>query len=358
MKSAIWGCGGIANTHAEAIQAMGAQLAAVVDVNADAAADFAARWGAAAHGTDKEILFAEDIDIVHVCTPPNLHYEMVTELLTRKKHVLCEKPLCFENAQADELAALAKKQGCICAINFNVRFHMAGQKARQVVAAADFGPVMLVHGNYLQEFGAFPIPLDWRFNPVLAGRMRAVTEIGSHWADIAQYISGRKIVAVSALFGRFNPVRKLDDRVMYPIDKHECGEEFSVISEDTACVNLKFDDGAIGTVTLSLISEGRINLITLEVTGENKNLWWNSEDNNKLHTATKGGGVHTEVFGFGGGFADTFRALVSHYYAAVETGTLPEHPVYPDLSEGAGIVKICNAMLQSADADGAWTPVA
>lgn len=357
MKAAIWGCGNIANTHAEAIKAMGVQIAAVVDVNADAAAAFAARWGAAAHGTDKELLFAGDIDIVHVCTPPNLHFDMVTELLMRKKHVLCEKPLCFENAQADELAALAKQQGCICAINFNVRFHMACQKARQVVEAEDFGPVMLVHGNYLQEFGAFPVPLDWRFNPVLAGRMRAVTEIGSHWADIAQYISGRKIMAVSALFGRYNPVRILDERMMYPLGSHEGGEEFNVISEDTACVNLKFDDGAIGTVTLSLISEGRINRITLEVTGENKNLWWNSEDNNMLHTATKGGGVHTDVFGFGNGFADTFRTLAGHYYAAVEAGKLPARPVYPDFTDGAAIVRICNAMLQSADADGAWTPV-
>lgn len=357
MKAAIWGAGRIANTHAEAIKAMGGGLAAVVDVSAEAAADFALRWGAAAHGTDKELLFAPDIDIVHVCTPPNLHFEMVSELLQRKKHVLCEKPLCFENAQADELAALARQQGCICAINFNVRFHMACQKAREVVAAEDFGPVMLVHGNYLQEFNAFPAPLDWRYNPVLAGRMRAVTEIGSHWADIAQYISGRKILAVSALFGRFNPKRVLDGGVMYPIGKHEGGEVFDVISEDAACVNLKFADGAIGAVTLSEVSEGRINRITLEVTGENKNLWWNSEDNNMLHTAAKGGGVNTEVFGFGNGFADTFRTLVGHYYAAVQAGKLPERPVYPDFTEGAGIVKICNAMLASADKDSAWTPI-
>lgn len=357
MKAAIWGAGNIAHTHAEALQAVGVELAAVVDVTTEKARDFAQRWNVPVYGDDPTVLLTEDIDVVHVCTPPNLHFEMVSLLLKNKKHVLCEKPLCFENGQADELVRMAKENGCICAINFNVRFHMACQKAKNVVGDPSFGPVMLIHGNYLQEFNAFPAPLDWRYNPILAGRMRAVTEIGSHWTDIAQYISGRKIEAVSALFGRFNPTRMLDDNMMYPVGKHEGGEKIDVISEDAACINLKFSDGAIGTVTLSEISQGRINRITLEVTGENENLWWNSEDNNMLHTARKGGGVNTEVFGFGNGFADTFRTLVSHYYAAVETGTVPEAPVYPDFSEGALIVKICNAILESADADGRWTAV-
>ena len=357
MKAAIWGSGNIANTHAEALKAIGVELAAVVDVSEEKAAEFAARWNVPVHGVDPEVLFAGGIDVVHVCTPPNLHFDMVTELLMRKKHVLCEKPLCFENAQAAALSKLAKESGCVCAINFNVRFHMACQKARQIVQDRDFGPVMLVHGNYLQEFNAFPAPLDWRYNPTLAGRMRAVTEIGSHWTDIAQYISGQKIVAVSALFGRFNPTRVLDGGVMYPQGKHLGGEAIEVISEDAACVNLKFEGGAIGTVMLSEVSQGRINRITLEVTGENKNLWWNSEDNNMLHTAVKGGGVNTEVFGFGNGFADTFRTLVGHYYAAVESGKALEAPLYPDFSEGALIVRICNAMLQSADRDGAWVAV-
>jgi predicted dehydrogenase len=233
---------------------------------------------------------------------------------------------------------------------------MACQKARQVVQNASFGPVMMIHGNYLQEFNAFPAPLDWRYNTALAGRMRAVTEIGSHWADISQYISGRRILAVSALFGRFNPTRTLENGMMYPVGKHE-GEEISVVSEDAACVSFKFEGGAIGAVTLSEVSQGRINRITLEITGENKNLWWNSEDNNMLNTAVKGGGVNTEVFGFGNGFADTFRSLVEHFYEAVKAGGAPEEHVYPGFAEGANIVKICNAMLKSADSDGAWVAI-
>lgn len=357
MKVAIWGCGNIANNHAEALKAIGIELAVAVDVNIQKAEEFAARWNIPNYGTDPNMIFDNGIDVIHVCTPPNLHYEMVSTLLDQKKHVLCEKPLCFKNEQADRLAKTAKDNGCICAINFNVRFHMACQKAKKIVQDESFGPVVLVHGNYLQEFNAFPAPLDWRYNQVLAGRMRAVTEIGSHWADIVQFITGHKICAVSALFGRFNPVRKLDNGMMYPSEKHEGGEIINVVSEDAACAGLKFSNGAIGAVTLSEVSQGRINRLTLEVTGEDKNLWWNSEDNNMLHTARKGEGVHTEIFGFGNGFTDTFRALVKHYYTAVQEGKQPDDPVYPNFDQGAQIVKICNAMLQSAENCGAWVTI-
>ncbi len=357
MRAAIWGAGNIANTHAEALKAAGIDLMAAVDVTEEKAQAFAQRWHIPAYGTNPELLFAPEIDTVHVCSPPSLHFEMVSRLLEHKKHVLCEKPLCFDDQEADQLAKLAQEKGCICAVNFNVRFHMACQKARGVVASPGFGPVMLIHGSYLQEFNAFPAPLDWRYNPKLAGRMRAVTEIGSHWADIAQYISGKNICAVSALFGRYNPVRLVEDGHMYPLGTREAKETIEVISEDTACVNLQFEDGAIGSVTLSEVSQGRINRISLEVTGETQNLWWNSEENNMLHTAMKGGGVNTEVFGFGNGFADTFRSLVKLYYQAVESGVQTPLPAYPDFTAGAQIVKICNAMLRSADDDGRWVPI-
>lgn len=357
MKSAIWGGGNIANTHAAALKARGIEIAAIVDISEEKAKAFAEKWGIKSYGTDPEILFVEEITTVHVCTPPNLHFEMVMTLLEHHKNVLCEKPLCFDNEQAELLAKKAEESGLICGINLNVRFHMACQKAKKVVQSETFGPVLLVHGNYMQEFHAFPAPCDWRYNEVLAGRMRAVTEIGTHWMDIAQFISGKKVTAVSALFGRFYPTRYLEENVMYTDSENGRREPISVRSEDAAVVNIKFEDGAIGSMVLSEVSPGRINRITLEVTGENGNLWWNSEDNNMLHTAKKGKGVNTEVFGFGNGFADTFRELVNQFYAAVESGVVPDEPEYPDFESGAVIVKLCNALLESAENDSKWVSV-
>lgn len=358
MKTAIWGAGYIACTHAEALLAAGIDIAAVVDVNEEKAKAFAAQYQIEKWGRDSSLLLADEIRTVHVCTPPNLHYDMVMMLLEHGKNVLCEKPLCFENGQAEKLAKKAKECGVVCAINYNVRFHMACQKARKLVDSESFGRVNLIHGSYLQEFHAFPAPVDWRYHTELAGRMRAVTEIGTHWVDIAQYISGQKITALSANFGNFYPERYVEAGMMYPDSDHGRRQErMNVSSEDAAAVNLKFENGAIGTVLLSEVSQGRVNRISLEVTGEKMNLWWNSEDNNILNTAVKGNGVNSEIFAFGNGFMDTFRELVKAFYKDVKAGCVSDSPVYSTFEDGKDIVKICNAMLQSADSDGKWVSV-
>lgn len=355
MNVAIIGAGEIANTHAEALKASGIFIEAVVDAKYEVAERFAKKWGIPNYGTDDSIVYTDSIQVVHVCAPPNLHYEMVSALIKAGKHVLCEKPLCFEDAQAEELAAMAKEYGVVCATNFNVRFHMACQKAKQLVDDGEFGRVLLVHGNYLQEFHALPAPVGWRYNHALAGRMRAVTEIGTHWFDIAQFISGKKIKAVSAQFANCSPTRYVKDGIMY--HESDAGEKMEVDSEDIASINIRYEDGVIGSVLLSEISPGRVNDINLEVTGEKGNVWWNSEQYNILHKATKNSGVNSEIFAFGNGFMDTFRELTKHFYEAVEAGKQPENPVYPTFEEAANIVKICNAVLRSADNNAAWEEV-
>ena len=357
MKAGIWGAGFVAHTHAEAIKGESVSIGAVVDVDLQCAKDFADKWDVETYGSDESILFRDDITVVHVCTPPNLHYEMIMKLLDAGKHVLCEKPLCLENEQAEELVRYAKEKSLLCAVNYNVRFHQACQKAMEIVSSADFGPVYLIHGSYLQEFHVLPNPYGWRYDPVLAGKMRAVTEIGSHWMDIAQCISGKTITHVSAVFGNFNPTRSLKDGLMHRLGEHPDGDSIDVKSEDAAAVNIKFSDGAIGTALFSEISQGRINRLSLEVTGLERNLWWNSEDNNMLYTSRKGEGVNKQVFAFGNGFADTFRSLLSAYYADVRLGIVPKKPVYPSFEEGAQIVRLCNALHESAQHNAKWIEI-
>lgn len=358
IKAGVWGAGNIAHTHAEALKAMGIEIGAVVDANEEKARLFAEKYHIGKWGTDPAILLEEGIVSVHVCTPPNLHYTMVSQLLDHKKNVLCEKPLCFNNEEAKKLKEQAKKSGVACAINFNVRFHMACQKAKSLVEAGALGRINLIHGSYLQEFNAFPAPLDWRYQTALAGRMRAVTEIGTHWLDISQYISGKRITALSANFGCFYPERYVENGLMYPdSDGGRRTEIMKVASEDGAAVSLRFEGGAIGTLLLSEVSQGRINRITLEVTGEKRNLWWNSEDNNILNTAGKGEGVNSEIFGFGNGFMDTFRSLVESFYQDVRKKCVTAHPAYPNFDQGELIVRLCNAILESEDSDGKWITV-
>lgn len=145
---------------------------------------------------------------------------------------------------------------------------------------------------------------------------------------------------------------------MYPdSDNGKRTETIEIQSEDAAAVCLKFDNNAIGTMLLSEVSQGRINRISLEVTGEKKNLWWNSEDNNILNTSAKGCGVNSEIFAFGNGFMDTFRSLVDCFYQDVKSGRVTDSPVYPTFEDGENIVKLCNALLRSADSNGRWVEI-
>ena len=104
---------------------------------------------------------------------------------------------------------------------------------------------------------------------------------------------------------------------------------------------------------LSEVSPGRGNRLTIEITCENGNLWWNEEDNNLLHTARKGQGVHTEVFAFGNGFADTFQMLVRDMYEALKAGT-PNTGTYPNFAQGARTAAVCRAIYDSAKNDSRW----
>ena len=352
-KAAIVGTGLIAMSHARALRDNGIQIAVCVSRTQEGAKKFADAWGIPTYGTELSLAFDPSIDCVHVCTPPALHYEMVKALLEQGKNVLCEKPLCCKTQQAQELTQLAREKGLTCAVDFNARCHPACQAARQAVAEGDFGPVRMIHGNYLQEFGALPAFGDWRYNPALAGELHAVTEIGSHWLDLSRFISGKEILAVSAQFDKFHQTRYAEGGLLYG-EPGEGRQQVKVESEDAAIISLRYSDGAIGVVTLSELSQGRLNHLSIEVTGEKENLWWNSEDSTRLYQARKGQGVTTRIFAFDTGFAGTFQALSQAVYQEIAGQSKGGYPTFAD---GAEVVKICDAILRSARSDAAWVEV-
>ena len=372
MKAALFGAGFAGEVHAAALKACGVELAAVVTRTSASAEAFAKKWDIPRFGTDETLAYAEDIDVVHICTPPTTHGRIARECLKHHKNIVCEKPLSLSAGEAEELAELSEKSGLLCAVTFNVRYHQACRRAKEILTSGVLGRPLIIHGSYMQEFNAFPAPLDWRYDPQLAGGMRAVSEIGSHWFDIAQYISGEKIQAVSALFGRFNPERVLCDGVMYPPEQdhgedtgRDCREQAGTIrvdSEDAAAISLKFEHGAMGSVLLSEISPGRGNCLNLEITCEQGNLWWNEEENNVLYVAGKNEGIKKEIFAFGNGFGDTFIEFVKDVYGHVEqpgAENADEGPdgIRPGFREGAEIAAICEAAYVSDREDSRWVKV-
>lgn len=352
MKVALVGTGLIANTHIEALRALGHEVIVAVNRSVERGQAFTQQWNIPRCSTDFSEALADEVEVVHICTPPALHYDMIKAALMAGKHVVCEKPMCIQPERAKELAELTTERGLIGAVVFNVRFHEASQHAKAKLADPAFGPIRLVHGSYLQEFHALPDLYSWRYQPDLAGPMRALTEIGSHWIDLVRFWTDLEIEAVSAQFGAFDPERKLQEGMMHRGGE---GEPLKVSSEDVATLSLRFSNGAIGNVVLSEVSHGRSNRLELEITGTQQSLWWNNEQPYQLHLGEKFHGFQTLTFPFGDGFGQTFQACFAAIYADIERGETSPHQPYASFEDGYRNAAVCMAAYRSAQEDGKWT---
>jgi predicted dehydrogenase len=355
MNTAMIGCGFIANIHAQAIHGLGHTISIAVDHNANQAKAFAEQYGIYKWSTDFHDALVNGIDCIHICTPPALHYEMIKKALLAGKHVICEKPLVLENEQADGIVQLAQQNNLVHAVNFNVRFYNACQIAKKMIQSADFGKTLIIHGSYQQEFHIPPADVSWRYQTALAGPMRAVTEIGSHWIDLARYLTGLEITQVSTNFTNFNPSRILQDGKLF---KAEASSEnlINITSEDAAVISLRFSNGSIGSVLLSEVSHGRTNALSIEVVGEKQSVWWQSENPNELTQASKGEGIKIQKYPFSGAYPETFTHFFKNVYQAIESSSM-DMVNFPTFIDGRFNTNVCNAIFESAHQNGSWVSV-
>ena len=349
MGIAILGLGNIAKTHVQALRALGQKVVLAVGSNEKKAQTFASEWKIANSSANWETILGEDIDTVHICLPPGLHEKAIRMALEAGKGVVCEKPLCLDPQEAWNLYLLAKEKGVTGAVNFNVRYQEGLQAMRQSVQSGTLGRLCLVHGSYLQEFHVLPTAYSWRYRPDVAGPMRAVTEIGSHFIDTVRFLTGAEIVRVSAVFGKFTPERILKDEIMYERTDENKGEELWVDSEDAAAVTFRLDNGALGNVVLSEVSCGRGNSLRISLDGNQGALWWNSQESGVFCQAGKQTGVLRRENDFGNGFLGSFLSLFRQVYE--------QKADYPTFYDGYVNALVCNAIYESAQKNGAWVDV-
>lgn len=356
MRVSIVGSGFIAHTHAQTIRALGHELTVVVSSNAENAKRFAEKWDIPKFGTHFKLAL-EHSDCIHLCTPPMIHYQHAKAALLLNKHVICEKPLTIDPEQAKELAALAKSKKLIAAVNFNVRYHVASARAKELIANENFGAIRMIYGSYLQEFHAESDYYSWRYKEKLGGKMRAVTEIGSHWIDLVRHWSGLEITEVSANFAHFDKARFVTDDGTIHTQKQRTAKSVEIQSEDAAIVSFKFSNGAIGNVVLSEIAHGKKNELKVEITGSKQALSWNNEQPYQLHLGQKNHGVKTETNPFGGGFESTFMAFFKEVYRAIEQNSALQDCNFPTFEDGYLNALICNAIYESAQQNAAWIKI-
>lgn len=356
MNIAIMGTGFIASVHAEILIGLGHTLSLIIGDNVKHAEEFASKWNAIDYSDTLKDIDNPRIEAVHICTPPALHYSAVKQCLNLGKHVVCEKPLCLNSDEALELINLSKNKNLAVCVDFNVRFHTLMSHIKETIASPEFGPVFLMHGNYLQEFHALPADYSWRYQEAVGGNMRAVTEIGSHVIDLMRYLTNLEIVEVAANFIHVQKERFLKDQTMFAENIADA-TPLSIQSEDAAMISLRFQNGAIANFTLSEVSHGRNNHINFEITGSAMSVWWNSETPFQYHTASKGNGTNTMCNAFGNGFTETIKDLIRSFYDSIGThGQETDYP-FPTLLDGYKNVVICNALYESSQNNGSWTQV-
>lgn len=341
MKTIIVGCGGIAETHIEALRKLGIEVLRAVGRDPDKTRAFAERLGIPEYGTDLAEALRSDADSVHICTPPTLRSEIVEAALAAGKHVICEKPLAMNAEEARSLADTAAGSGLVTALCCTARFYPAIMEASDIIRSGGIGKPLVLHGVYLQQFHAPPHEDGWRFHTEISGNQRAISEIGTHWIDLSYALTGIRISEVYADLGNWYPVRYLRDGML---TAEPGGDPVRVVTEDAAAVTMKFENGAIGSLILSEVSRGHFNDLSIEVSGSQGTLRWEEAEAGKLYKSD-GGSMKAEETG-GTDRAETFADMFREVYLAI--GGKP-HKAFPDFEDGAYIALVCEAIRRSGE---------
>ncbi|MGE5679532.1 MAG: Gfo/Idh/MocA family protein [Bacillota bacterium] len=289
LKAAVIGTGFIGPAHIEALRRIPeVDVEAVASVNINSAKSAAKQYSIPkAYASWEEVVNDKNVQVIHNCTPNNLHFEINNAAMQAGKHIISEKPLTMTSKESAELVNLAKKTNLVNAINFNYRFYPLTQHARSMVKSGELGDIYLIHGNYLQDWLYYETDYNWRLESSISGKSRAVADIGSHWCDLVQFITGQKIKRVFADLITIHEKRKRPlEQVSTFKGKEEKptfnNEDIKIDTEDAGIVMLQFSGGAHGVFTVSQVSAGRKNHFTLEIDGSKKALYWNQESPNEL----------------------------------------------------------------------------
>ncbi|MFJ3669722.1 Gfo/Idh/MocA family protein [Streptomyces sp. NPDC090106] len=349
VSAAVVGTGFMGSVHARATLAAGGRVPLVAGSTADRAKALAARVPDAVPATFEEVL-ASDVDVVHLCTPNHLHHTMARQVLEAGKHVVCEKPLAVSPAEAADLVRLAAANGAVATVPFVYRFYSAVRQARARIAAGPRAP-WLLHGSYLQDWLADPAADNWRTDPARGGASRTFGDIGVHWCDLMEFVTGQRITALQATLGTAHPVR--------------AGRPST--TEDGAVVGFRTDSGALGTVVVSQASAGRKNRLTFSFDGPDATYVFDQEDPERLWI---GGREENRVLlrdpvrpgerpdalpaGHPQGYHECFADFVADTHAAIR-GAAPDG--LPTFTDGLRAAHLTDAVVRSAANGSTWTEI-
>lgn len=297
---------------------------------------------------------ADGAQVVAITTPNVSHYDIACACIDAGLDVVCEKPMTMSLEQAEDLAARVQRSRSRLVLMHNYCGYPLVQQARDLVQRGELGRIRSVQVEYVQDWLSEVPAADnkqaaWRLDPKRAGAAGALGDIGSHAFQLASFISGLKLAAVSADLSAMVEGRTLDDNV------HAL---------------LRFDGGAKGMLWASQTAPGFENALRIRVIGETASLAWAQENPNELWFAPLHGAeqrltrrsdrISTEAGrsvrlppghpeGYLEGFANLYQALADGVPGQADGGWLPDH------STGVDGLRFITATLESSQANGAWT---
>src|SRR5580692_11614079 len=374
IKVAIFGTGFMGRVHLEALRRLGmVDVVAVAGRTSESARQFAAVHGIEhSTGNYQDLLANAKIDVVHICSPNSLHFPMAKAALEADKHVLCEKPLASSVAEAVGMATLAKERNLANCTLYNVRSYPQVQNLRRMREAGDFGDVYAVQGTYSQDWLLYDTDWNWRIE---SGPSRTFADIGTHWCDLVEHVTGLRITSLCADLQTFlktrkrpkGPVETFAGKAVRPKDY----DEVAVTTEDFGAMTFRMGETTRGSLTVSQISAGRKNRLFVEICGSKASAAWNAEQPDELWIGHRNSPNETIIKdpmllrgdarsyadlpgGHSEGYDDTFKQVFRRFYRTIADRTaLVEYPTFED---GIRQMRILDAVVESSKNNG-WTNV-
>lgn len=361
MRAAIVGTGGIARVHARVIVELGGNLVGVCGRTLASASAF----GVPAYDNLAAMLREQKPDVLHVCTPNHLHAEQALAAFAAGAHVVCEKPMATSADDCRRMIDAAGRSGRLGAVTYNYRGYPLVEHLRRRVRAGDFGAIRRVGGCYLSDDGFDPEKYMWHFTPGNVGPGYALMDVGVHWLDLVEHVTGDRIVELSAQLSTHQRTRRWrggDGQGPRPPGSvaadGSVGVEVEV--EDQADLLIRLGGGAAGASTISCVSVGHPNTIVLSVDGARAGFHWNQQEPNTYRERLAGGvlthqrspgSVSGEAAwmtalpaGHAEGYTDAFRNVVRLAWA----GLMGEAADFPSFADGLRGLTLVEAAVRSA----------
>ncbi len=366
IKVAIIGTGFMGRVHTEALRRLGnIDVVGVAGSSTERARKFADQvFIDRATGDYRELIADPQVDTVHICSPNSLHCEQTMAALMAGKHVLCEKPLASSVDEGRKMLALANEKGVAHCTLYNVRSYPQVQQMRQMRLAGEFGEIRFVQGTYLQDWLLYDTDWNWRIED---GKSRTFADIGTHWCDLAEHVTGLKMTALCADTEIFLSTRK---KPTVPVETFKGKElrpaeytEVPIANEDFVSMTFRMGKTARGSLTACQMAAGRKNRLFLEVYGTRCSAAWTAERPDELWIGHRDRpseilikdavlfeegarsfadlpGGHSE------GYDDTFKQTFRRFYRRVAD---PGAPVeYPTFEDGIRQLQIVDAVVESS----------